>query len=198
MRKYSSNLAFVDLLFNLLVGFTSLFIISFLMINPIAKQGEVTPPVMMMVQSHWDDNSAHDVDLWVRTPMGTVGYSSNDKGAAKLERDDLGKVSDTYVVNGETQLVRRNYEVVNFTAMPDGEYIINVHMFSAQLTKPETVRITITVLGPFKEIWSGDIILDTPKRELTAISFIVEDGVITDLNTDIQVKVRTSTTSRIP
>ena len=31
MRRYSSNLAFVDLLFNLLVGFTSLFVIAFLL-----------------------------------------------------------------------------------------------------------------------------------------------------------------------
>lgn len=44
MRKYSSNLAFVDLLFNLLIGFASLFVIAFLMINPIAKTGAVTPP----------------------------------------------------------------------------------------------------------------------------------------------------------
>ena len=34
MRKYSSNLAFVDLLFNLLVGFTSLLLLAFLLINP--------------------------------------------------------------------------------------------------------------------------------------------------------------------
>ena len=51
MRKYSSNLAFVDLLFNLLVGFTSLFIIAFLMINPIAKDGEVTPPRLSGMQT---------------------------------------------------------------------------------------------------------------------------------------------------
>jgi len=31
MRRYSSNLAFVDLLFNLLVSFTSLFVIAFLL-----------------------------------------------------------------------------------------------------------------------------------------------------------------------
>jgi len=197
MRKYSSNLAFVDLLFNLLVGFTSLFIIAFLMINPIAKQGEVTPPVMMMIQSHWDDESSRDVDLWVKTPSGVVGYTSKDTGSAKLERDDLGKESDTYEVNGEKHVVKRNYEVVNFTAMPDGEYIVNVHMFSAILTAPESVRITITVLGPFKEVWSGDIILDAPKREITAISFLVEDGKVIDLNTDIQVKIRVPT-SRIP
>ena len=33
-RKFHSNLAFVDLLFNLLVGFTSMFILAFLLINP--------------------------------------------------------------------------------------------------------------------------------------------------------------------
>jgi len=43
MRKYSSNLAFVDLLFNLLVGFTSLLLLAFLLINPIADEGKIDP-----------------------------------------------------------------------------------------------------------------------------------------------------------
>lgn len=54
MKKYSSNLAFVDLLFNLLVGFTCLFIIAFLMINPISKKGVVEPPVKLMIEMRWD------------------------------------------------------------------------------------------------------------------------------------------------
>ena len=41
MRKYSTNLGFVDLLFNLLVGFVSLLLIAFLLINPIADDGKI-------------------------------------------------------------------------------------------------------------------------------------------------------------
>ncbi len=37
-RRQGSNLAFNDLLFNVLIGFVMLFVIAFLLINPIAKK----------------------------------------------------------------------------------------------------------------------------------------------------------------
>ena len=40
-RKYHSNLAFNDLLFNVMLGFVLLFIIAFLLINPPTKKDEV-------------------------------------------------------------------------------------------------------------------------------------------------------------
>ena len=191
MRKYSSNLAFVDLLFNLLVGFTSLFILAFLMINPISKQGQIDPPVMMMVQVRWDDDSTRDVDTWVKSPESIVGYRNKESGYVALDRDDLGRANDVYTVNGEKFHVRRNYEVVNFTAMPDGEYVFNVHMFSSIMPDgPETVSVTITTLGPYKEVWSGDVVLSKPFQEVTALSFVVKGGKISDLNDMIQVNVR--------
>jgi hypothetical protein len=191
MRKYSSNLAFVDLLFNLLVGFTSLFIIAFLMINPISKNGEVDPPVMMMVQVRWNDESVTDVDTWVRSPNSLVGYTNRESGYVALDRDDLGRNNDTYEVNGEKYVVKRNYEVVNFTAMPDGEYIFNVQMFSVKLPEgPVEVAVTITTLGPYKEIWTGNVLLEFSKQEVTALTFVVSDGKIQDLNDQIQIKVK--------
>lgn len=192
MRKYSSNLAFVDLLFNLLVGFTSLFIIAFLMINPIAKQGEVDPPVMMMVQMRWEDESIYDVDLWVKSPESLIGYSIRESGYATLERDDLGRNNDKYIVNGEERIILRNYEVVNFTALPDGEYTINAHMFSNGFKGEMKVSITVTLIGPYREVWSGDIILTKSREERTAITFVVENGEVLDLNDNIQKPVRKS------
>ena len=72
MRKYSSNLAFVDLLFNLLVGFTSLFVIAFLLINPIAKSGVIDPPIRLMIEMRWDDSSPRDIDLHVHSSCVAV------------------------------------------------------------------------------------------------------------------------------
>jgi len=192
MRKYSSNLAFVDLLFNLLVGFTSLFIIAFLMINPISKQGQVDPPVMMMVQMRWDDSSVHDVDLWVESPNSIVGFSNEESGYVSLDRDDLGLKNDTYVVNGEERKVLRNYEVVNFTALPDGEYTINIHMFSFKFVGEEKVSVTVTMLSPYNEVWTGDIILKRAREEHTAITFVVVNGKVVDLNDKIQKPIRKS------
>ena len=41
MRKYTSNLAFVDFLFILLLAFISMFILALILINPVTKQSEV-------------------------------------------------------------------------------------------------------------------------------------------------------------
>lgn len=190
MRKYSSNLAFVDLLFNLLVGFTSLFIIAFLMINPISKRGQVDPPVTMMVQMRWNDKSVYDVDLWVKSPDSLVGYTDKESGYVSLDRDDLGLKNDTYVINGEERTVLRNYEVVNFTALPDGEYTINLHMFSFKFVGEETVSVTVTMLSPYNEVWTGDITLSKAREEYTAITFVVLNGEVVDLNDKIQRPIR--------
>ena len=41
MRKYQSNLAFVDFLFILLLAFISMFILALILINPVTKKSEV-------------------------------------------------------------------------------------------------------------------------------------------------------------
>jgi len=191
MKKYSSNLAFIDLLFNMLTGFTCLFIISFLLINPVAKDGVVEPPVKLIVEARWDDESKYDVDLWVSSPNSLVGYISKESGYATLSRDDLGRENDTYVINGVKTTVKRNYEVTNFTALPDGEYVINVHMFSGTYpTQEMKVNVRITQVAPFNTIYEGYVTLRFAKEEKTAVSFVVKDGEITDINTDLQRKVR--------
>lgn len=192
MRKYSSNLAFVDLLFNLLVGFTSLFIIAFLLINPIAKQGEIDPPVVMMVEVRWDDESPWDVDMWIKSPESLVGFTNKESGYVALDRDDLGNINDWYVVNGEKQFIKRNYEVTNFTALPDGEYIINVHMFSSTFKGSEKVSVRVTQLGPFNVVYEGELVLNLAKQEKTFISFTVRNGEVQDLNTKVQHKIKTA------
>lgn len=191
MRKYSSNLAFVDILFNLLTGITSLFIIAFLMINPIAKTGEVDPPVMMMVEVRWGDELHYDVDTWIKTPRGTISYRNKENGFASLERDDLGGANDFVEINGERVIIPLNYEVVNFRALPDGEYTINVHMFSHHLRYgPSEVEITVSTLGPYRLVYSGKVTFTVPRQQITVVSFIVEDGKISDINTTIQRDLR--------
>ena len=189
MRRYSSNLAFVDLLFNLLVGFTSLFVIAFLLINPIAKTGVVDPPVVIMVELTWDDESTRDLDLYTRGPDGKIvsyGYKSN--GFITLKKDDLGKGSDTFVINGERVEVTRNYEITTMTVLPDGDYIINVHYFSSK-GDPETVNLRITGLQPFKVHHEASVTL-SPRQERTIVAFRVVDGKVVDLRSDIEVKLR--------
>ena len=190
MRKYSSNLAFVDLLFNLLVGFTSLFVIAFLMINPVAKTGVVTPPNLFMVELLWDDKSRVDLDLHVRGPDGTrVYYGHKDGNYFHLERDDLGATSDRYVIDNREVTVERNYEVITFSALPPGEYVVNVHYYSVR-GEPEMATVRATSLTPYKVISETSTVVGV-QEEVTSVSFVVNrDGSVSDVRTDLQIPLR--------
>lgn len=190
MRKYSSNLAFVDLLFNLLVGFTSLFIIAFLMINPVSQTGQTTPPVKMFVEIEWDSELTQDMDLFVRGPNGNVVYYANkDGGYVVLQRDDLGSTNDTYILNGERIVIKRNYEIANFSDLPAGEYVIGVFYFS-RLGDPIDVKTTVRSISPHRLVYEGTAEALTPRTERTLLSFVIDkDGKVTDLNTEVQIPI---------
>lgn len=199
MRKYSSNLAFVDLLFNLLVGFTSLFIIAFLMINPVAQTGQVTPPVKLFVEIEWDKDVTQDIDLFVRGPNGTtIFYGNKDGNYMTLERDDLGSSNDTYELNGERITIKRNYEIVNFSDLPAGEYIIGVFYFSRK-GDPLEIKTTVRSISPHKLVYEGTAQGLTPRTERTVLSFVVDkDGEVSDLNTEVQRPITGQRGIRVP
>ncbi len=66
---------FTDLLFNTLLGFTFLFFITVLFINPISKIGNVNMKAEYIITVDWKDSLPDDVDIWVQDPNGeTVSY----------------------------------------------------------------------------------------------------------------------------
>ena len=192
MRRYSSNLAFVDLLFNLLVGFTSLFVIAFLLINPIAKNGVVDPPIRFMIELSWDDESHNDMDLYLKGPDGkTVFYSHKANGYITLKRDDIGAQSDTFTLNGKTVTVSRNYEITTMTSLPDGDYVVNVHFYSKRdaVFNVQEVNVRVTDLQPYSVVFEGTTKLEK-FQERTLLVFRVKDGQVVDKRTDVQVQLR--------
>ena len=75
-RKHRSTFAFVDLLFNLTVGFVMLFIIAFILISPPTTEKKMDPDVQFVIKMTWPDKDKNDVDLWVRDPLGNkIGYN---------------------------------------------------------------------------------------------------------------------------
>jgi hypothetical protein len=190
MRKYSNNWVFIDLLFNLLVGFTSLFVLAFMLINPIAKKGTIEPPVVFMIESSWADDSSADIDLYLRGPNGNLIYFGNKDGSYMyLDRDDLGKSNDTFTINGEQVVIQRNYEMITVSQLLPGEYVINLHYFS-MMGEVETVDVRATNISPFNVVVDRQIEL-LPRQEKTVASFYVEpDGTITDIRTDLNIRLR--------
>ena len=190
MRRYSNNLAFVDMFMNMLVGVTALCLLAFILINPIAKTGIVTPPDKLIIELTWDDNSEKDMDLYTRGPVGnTVYYGNKNNGYVTLRKDDLGNSTETYHVNGVPVIIRRNYEVITLNDLPAGDYMVNVHNF-ASAKGAEEVTVRVTGLVPFKLVFEGTAMLDA-RQETTLVVFSVDsEGKIYNVRTDIQGKLR--------
>ena len=70
--RYVSNVAFTDLLFNIVVGLAFLFLLAFILMNPIAKEKDIEEKSDFIIVMTWDDESGDDIDLWVRDPAGRI------------------------------------------------------------------------------------------------------------------------------
>ena len=155
-RRQGSNLAFNDLLFNVLIGFVMLFVIAFLLINPIAKKADIPIKAEFIIVLEWDKESATDLDLWVqRAGDKSVGFSNRETAPLHLDRDDLGTTNDKVVVDGKTIFLKTNRETTTIRGMIPGDYFVSVHAYHLKNNEVE-VNYTITVIkvNPFRQLYS--------------------------------------------
>jgi len=165
---------FVDLLFNLLLGFAFLFIISFLMIQPILKKAEVHTQAEYIITVTWPLNNKDDVDTWIEDPLGNIVYFKNkEAGLVHLDRDDLGDMNDTiYLADGTKIKYPYNQEILTIRGFVGGEWTLNLHMYSKREKSPTTARVTVDKLNPkLKTIIAKDVILEERGDEITVARF---------------------------
>ena len=169
MRKYSSNLAFVDFLFILLLAFISMFILALILINPITKKSEVERKAEFLITLEWSEKSDDDVDLWVEDSLGNiVSFTNTTAGLMYLDKDDLGTSNDTiYLPDGTEQIIYLNREVITLRGWVEGEYIINTHVYSKRGPNPIEVRIEMLRLNPYKILFKENFILRKRGEEIT-------------------------------
>jgi len=194
MKNYRSNVAFIDLLFNLLVGFVSLFIIAYMLINPVAKTGIVDPNIEIMITMSWDDKSPHDYDIWVDGPQNTiVGFTNKESGYMTLERDDLGTESDRFYdeTRGVWVNIERNLEVVAIRGLVPGVYYVNVHFFALKQMKPgNVVTVEVTDMRPYQIVAKRDKEILANKSEHTMVSFrVTNNGKIVDVDYNAKIDI---------
>jgi len=153
----------------------------------------VDPPIVFMVEVSWDNQSKTDIDLYVDGPgVETVYFGNKDSAYMTLERDDLGTSNDVYIVDGKEKTVERNYEVVSFSALPAGEFLVNIHNYSFKGNEIELVTVRITSISPYSLVYQTDLSVAL-RQELTVASFQVDNqGQVFDLRTDIQKPLRLS------
>jgi len=164
---------FTDLLFNILLGFTFLFFITILFINPISKLGNVNLKAEYIITVDWQDNLPDDVDIWVQDPNGEiVSYLKKDAGWLHLDRDDQGIINDVVIINNKEVIYPINREVVTLRGIIPGEYIVNLYLYEHKSKEPVEVKIIIEKVNPsLKLVYFNNTVLETKDTEITIARF---------------------------
>ena len=122
---------------------------------------------------HWPNTMPYDVDLWVQAPDEVpVGFWNMGGYTFNLLRDDHG---------GEGDATDENYEISYSRGIPQGEYIVNVHMYGP-LTPGVTLPVTVVVsvkpkYGDMSQILKTTVNLTRRNQEEIAYRFRLDaDG----------------------
>ena len=182
--KYGSSVAFTDLLFNIVVGLAFLFLLAFILMNPIAKDKDIEEKSDFIIILTWDDESGDDIDLWIRDPLGNIlSFKNREDALMHLDRDDLGLANDKVSLpEGGYVYVYRNKEVASLRGTHEGEYLVNIHVYNKKPWKdssmrPSNIRVELIKLNPYKEVTQAEFIATRRGQEFTAFHFTLdEDG----------------------
>lgn len=176
---------FIDLLFNTLMGFSFLFLVSLLFINPQADSASVEKQAEYIISATWPENLADDIDLWVRAPTGhTVSYIAKEAGWLHLERDDRGELNDTLIIDGKKEVHPINQEIITLRNRHPGEYIVNLYYYTASSGSPIPVNLRIDRINPkYETVYRETIIIEKLDQEITAVRFTIkDDGSVHNIN----------------
>jgi len=185
VRRGRSELGFTDLLFNALLGFVVMFVIAFLLINPVAETGAVDNKAEFLITLTWPDGRREDVDLYVADPDGRlVWFRAREAGLMHLDRDDLGLGKDTIEVGGRKIVNPVNQEIVSIRGIAPGEYVVNLHLYRDDRGKAVPTKVKVEKLNPKVQlVYYGDVKLSERGDEKTAVRFSVTSAVeVRDVN----------------
>lgn len=146
-KHYSCNTSFLDLLFNMLLSFTCLFVLSFALIN----QNKKTPDAKAayLITFVWNKELDNDVDAYVEDPEGNlVCFGRREDGLMHLDRDDLGHRNDTVETKFGKIVYAENREIVTLRGTSAGEYCVNIHAYNFNDQKPTEVTVQLEKISP--------------------------------------------------
>lgn len=175
-RRGFSTDPFTDLLFNALLGFTMLFMVTIMFVNPLSKLGSANLKAEFIFTLSWDESLADDVDIWVEDPNGqVVSYLRKEAGWLHLDRDDRGDINDSIEIDGQTVVHPVNQEVVTMRGIISGEYVVNAYYYEARSRLPLDVTLTIDKVNPtLTTVFADRFQLQRQDEEKTVISFFLD------------------------
>ena len=186
---HGSALAFIDMLFNIIILFVLISMAAFLMMNPLAKKKDIESKADLMIVMTWPDNDPNDIDLWLKSPNSIIGYPNRENSYLHLEQDNLGKANNFIMKDGNKIDLPVRREVISFRGTPNGRYVTNVHFFSGYQWNGNPVPIVIELIqiNPvYKVLMRKELSLERPKVEKTAFAFIIQDNTIVDSDNDLE------------
>ena len=181
--RYKTSIAFIDLLFNITIGLAMLFIIAFLLINPIAKKGDIIVNAEFIITMSWPKDSKDDIDLYVMDPAGNIVYfRDKDNGLMHLDRDDLGDKNDQVSTDAGIISFELNEEHLTIRGIVPGDYFVAVHYYSMTTIEDLPYTVTVMKVNPFRELYSITGTL-TSRREIQRLpAFSIDkDGSVTEI-----------------
>jgi hypothetical protein len=184
-RMTNGQDAFTDLLFNALLGFTSMFTLAFLLISEPSKAGKVDNKAEYLITIRWPDNHPDDVDTIVEDPRGKLLWFQNrDTGLMHLDRDDRGLMGDRVNIDGVEIANPINQETASVRSLLTGEYVVNILHYKANYAEPLSVAVKVEKLNPEVQlIYYGQHELNGTGDERTAVRFTLNaNGESTGIN----------------
>lgn len=183
MKRKIGNLFFVDTFLLLLITVLAL-------INPPMDDGVITPRSEAMLTVEWGDQLKSDIDTWILAPNGDkLSFINKDHGHMILHRDDLGNINDKIRKGSHELQIEQNIEVVDFVKLLNGEYIVSIHDYRNRDKEPVEVTVSLINIDPFATLAKEIHSFNQTNQEIAFFSFIVEDGKIVSVHTDIKARI---------
>lgn len=168
MMNKPTSIAYIDFLTVIMVFFMVCFVIVFADRKINETEGNFVQKAEFIITLDWNDGSPNDVDLWVQTPSGEVVFFKNKMvGSTFLDVDDVG--------GGGRDFPSRR-EIITIRGKEAGTYTVNVVMWQNYLQKPEPIRVVVTKINPYKDIFDKKIVMLDTKSETTIGSFTLDDN----------------------
>lgn len=173
IEKNPYTIGYIDVLTNTLLLAFVLAIFSIAMMNPESKNTKtIEQKAEFLIVMDWDNHSDDDIDLWVKTPQNKiVSYGNKESHLIALDRDDLGKSTDTTFVDGRTITIPINREVVSIRGFLVGELIVNLHVYNKREKNPANITIQIIKLNPYSVLYKYEYVSNTHGQEITVGRF---------------------------
>jgi hypothetical protein len=168
MRSRITTIVFRDVLANLLLGFVVMALQMLPWVHEPTQSAGNAPQGSVLIEACWPDGVDADIDTWVVAPGDVpVGFKRRDGKVFSLLRDDIGKKA------GED----RNCELAIGRALPAGEYVVNLHLYSSRAQKFQiTVAVTVILRshGATQVLRKADVVLRSVGDEVTVVRWRID------------------------